>query len=52
MFWPFDDDTLKMPVLASGLKKLTTIIRVLTKFLIQAGIMLVFVRSSIIFHES
>ena len=48
MFWPFDDDILKTPVLASGLKKLITIIRVLTKFLIQAGIMFVFVRSSIL----
>ena len=52
MFWPFDDDTLKMPVLASGLKKLTAIIRVVIKFLNQAGIMLVFVRSSIVFNES
>ena len=52
MFWPFDDDTLKIPVLVSGLKKMTTIIRVVIKFLLQAGIMLDFVRSSIIFNES
>ena len=51
IFWPFDDDTLwKVPVLASVLKKLTAIIRAAMKCPVYAGILLVFVRFSIIFN--
>ena len=47
IFWPFDD---KLPVLASGIEKLTIIIRVVIIFPVSAVILLVFVRFSIIFN--
>ena len=40
----------KIPVLASGIEELTVIIRVVIKFPVSAGILLVYVRFSIVFN--